>query len=236
MTKIDCRNLACPAPVIEAKKAIEALSNGDSLGILLNSESSKENVLRLLRSLGLSPNLRELDGGEFEIIVSKNEKFTPNAEFKGENSACSSLKSQNGEFCSDNATCSGGESVNLKASNPCNSDKNAPCKKILFLKSDSVGNGELGKKLIVGFLDTLKSADNAPSTIICVNEAVLINTEPTHAAHAAMSELANSGIEVISCGSCLEFYGKTKDLKIGRIGNALEILNLLFDKDKVVGL
>ena len=93
MTKIDCRNLACPTPVIEAKKAIEALSNGDSLGILLNSESSKENVLRLLRSLGLSPNLKELDGGEFEIIVSKNEKFTPNAEFKGENSACSSLKS-----------------------------------------------------------------------------------------------------------------------------------------------
>ena len=200
MTRIDCRNLACPTPVLETKKALESLKKGEILSILLNSQASKENVLRFLSSQGLKPEFSEL-GGEFEIKVLK------------ENDAVLSEK----DFA-------------------CNSDKNAPCKKILFLKADSVGNGELGKKLIVGFLDTLKSADNTPSTIICVNEAVLINTNAEHAAHKAMKELENKGIEVISCGSCLEFYGKTKDLKLGRIGNALEILNLLFDKDKVVGL
>lgn len=200
MRKIDCRNLACPTPVLETKKALESLKIGEKLSILLNSQASKENVLRFLSSQGLKPEFSELEG-EFEIVVLK------------ENNELSSEK----DFV-------------------CNSDKNATCKKILFLKADSVGNGELGKKLIVGFLDTLKSADNAPSAIICVNEAVLINTNAEHAAHKAMKELENKGIEVISCGSCLEFYGKTKDLKLGRIGNALEILNLLFDKDKVVGL
>ena len=200
MTKIDCRNLACPTPVLETKKALESLKIGEKLSILLNSQASKENVLRFLSSQGLKPEFSELEG-EFEIVVLK------------ENNKASSEK----DFV-------------------CSGDKNAPCKKILFLKADSVGNGELGKKLIVGFLDTLKSADNAPNTIICVNEAVLINTNAEHAAHKAMKELENKGIEVISCGSCLEFYGKTKDLKLGRIGNALEILNLLFDKDKVVGL
>ena len=200
MRKIDCRNLACPTPVLETKKALESLKIGEKLSILLNSQASKENVLRFLSSQGLKPEFSELEG-EFEIVVLK------------ENNELSKEK----DFA-------------------CNSDKNAPCKKILFLKADSVGNGELGKKLIVGFLDTLKSADNAPNTIICVNEAVLINTNAEHAAHKAMKELENKGIEVISCGSCLEFYGKTKDLKLGRIGNALEILNLLFDKDKVVGL
>ena len=200
MRKIDCRNLACPTPVLETKKALESLKIGEKLSILLNSQASKENVLRFLSSQGLKPEFSELEG-EFEIVVLK------------ENNELSSEK----DFA-------------------CSGDKNAPCKKILFLKADSVGNGELGKKLIVGFLDTLKSADNAPSAIICVNEAVLINTNAEHAAHKAMKELENKGIEVISCGSCLEFYGKTKDLKLGRIGNALEILNLLFDKDKVVGL
>ena len=200
MRKIDCRNLACPTPVLETKKALESLKIGEKLSILLNSQASKENVLRFLSSQGLKPEFSELEG-EFEIVVLK------------ENNEISSEK----DFA-------------------CSSDKNATCKKILFLKADSVGNGELGKKLIVGFLDTLKSADNAPSAIICVNEAVLINTNSEHTAHKAMKELENKGIEVISCGSCLEFYGKTKDLKLGRIGNALEILNLLFDKDKVVGL
>lgn len=200
MRKIDCRNLACPTPVLETKKALESLKIGEKLSILLNSQASKENVLRFLSSQGLKPEFSELEG-EFEIVV---------------------LKENNEASREKNFACSG--------------DKNAPCKKILFLKADSVGNGELGKKLIVGFLDTLKSADNAPSAIICVNEAVLINTNTEHAAHKAMKELENKGIEVISCGSCLEFYGKTKDLKLGRIGNALEILNLLFDKDKVVGL
>lgn len=202
MKELDCRNLACPEPVLKSKKALQDLKIGENLSIKLNSLASKENVARFLRSQGFEPALKEKGDDEFEIIVVKDKEPA-------------------------NALNSNDESENYR----CESGK-----KILFLKSASVGDGELGKKLLMGFLDTLKKADNAPSIIVCVNEAVLINTDSEHFAHKAMKELANKGIEIISCGSCLEFYGKIKDLKTGCIGNALEILNLLFDKDKVVSL
>ena len=203
MKELDCRNLACPEPVLKSKKALQDLKIGENLSIKLNSLASKENVARFLRSQGFEPALKEKGDDEFEIIVVKDKEPA-------------------------NALNSNDESENYR----CESGK-----KILFLKSASVGDGELGKKLLMGFLDTLKKADNAPSIIVCVNEAVLINTNSEHFAHQAMKELANKGIEIINCGSsCLEFYGKIKDLKTGRIGNALEILNLLFDKDKVVSL
>lgn len=212
MKELDCRNLACPEPVLKSKKALQDLKIGENLSIKLNSLASKENVARFLRSQGFEPALKEKGDDEFEIIVVKDKELA------------NALNSNNE---SENYRCESGKKA---------SGKKASGKKILFLKSASVGDGELGKKLLMGFLDTLKKADNAPSIIVCVNEAVLINTNSEHFAHQAMKELANKGIEIISCGSCLEFYGKIKDLKTGRIGNALEILNLLFDKDKVVSL
>ncbi|ECL9128297.1 sulfurtransferase-like selenium metabolism protein YedF, partial [Campylobacter coli] len=51
-----------------------------------------------------------------------------------------------------------------------------------------------------------------------------------------MKELENLGIEIISCGACLEFFNKSKELKIGNIGNAYEILNELFGKAKIITL
>lgn len=107
---------------------------------------------------------------------------------------------------------------------------------ILFLKTDKVGEGELGQNLLVGFLNTLKNLDHAPSKILCVNESVLINVDENHKAHLAMKELENLGIEIISCGTCLEFFNKSKELKIGNIGNAYEILNELFGKAKIITL
>lgn len=172
MKELDCRNLACPEPVLKSKKALQDLKIGENLSIKLNSLASKENVVRFLRSQGFEPALKERGDDEFEIIVVKDKELA------------NALNSNNE---SEIYSCESG-------------------KKILFLKSASVGDGELGKKLLMGFLDTLKKADNAPSIIVCVNEAVLINTNSEHFAYQAMKELANKGIEIINCGSCLEFY------------------------------
>ena len=189
--RINCCNLECPKPIIETKKALQDLKNGEILEILLNSEISKENVLKYLKSLALNPNLSK-ENNNFLISVKK------------ENLSC--------------------ESLNLEQ------------KRVLFLKSDKIGNGELGANLMKGFLSTLKSLDKMPNLILCVNESVLINTDKTHLAYDAMKELENLGVEIISCGSCLEFFNKSKELKIGKIGNAYEILNTLFSEAKIISL
>lgn len=118
----------------------------------------------------------------------------------------------------------------------CTLDSSFSNEKILFLKSDKVGDGELGANLMVGFLGTLKDLKQNITKIICVNESVLMNVDENHKAFNALKELEKLGIEIINCGTCLEYFGKSQELKIGRIDNAFEILNFIFDKDKVVSL
>ncbi|HEC1759141.1 TPA: sulfurtransferase-like selenium metabolism protein YedF [Campylobacter lari] len=191
--KIDCRDLACPRPVIETKKALEELKENENLEILLNSQASKENVMRFLKSLNLEFSVKDLDDESIISIV------------KDGNIAQTQEK-------------------NLQEYN------------VLFLKSDKVGEGELGKNLMLGFLKTLKDLPNKPVKILCVNDSVLMNTDCSHMAFEAMKELENLGVEIYSCGACLEFFGKSKELKIGKIGNAYEILNELFGKAKIISL
>ncbi len=51
--KIDCRDLDCPKPVIEVKKVLQHMQNGQKLKVVLNSKIAKENVIKLVKSLGL---------------------------------------------------------------------------------------------------------------------------------------------------------------------------------------
>lgn len=190
--KIDCRDLACPRPVIETKKALEELSKDENLQILLNSQASKENVMRFLKSLNIEFETKDI---EDESIISIKNK----------------MPLQENQYSNDEFN-------------------------VLFLKSDKVGEGELGQNLMVGFLKTLKDLDNFPKKILCVNNSVLINTDSSHIAFEAMKELEHMGIEIYSCGACLEYFGKTQELKIGKIGNAYEILNELFGKAKIISL
>ena len=47
--QIDCRNLACPEPVIRTKNALDGLKVGEKLEILVNSIAPKENISRFLK-------------------------------------------------------------------------------------------------------------------------------------------------------------------------------------------
>ncbi|EIF4286008.1 sulfurtransferase TusA family protein, partial [Campylobacter coli] len=53
--KIDCRNLSCPQPIVETKNALEKLQENEILEIVLNSIISKNNVVKFLNSLNLTP-------------------------------------------------------------------------------------------------------------------------------------------------------------------------------------
>lgn len=50
---IDCKNLACPEPVIKTKEAYEKLLDNGVLDVELNSYSSIENVKRFAKSQGI---------------------------------------------------------------------------------------------------------------------------------------------------------------------------------------
>ena len=50
---IDCRRLACPLPVVNAKKAAEAMSLGDVLTVLVDNEIAVQNLSRFAEHKGV---------------------------------------------------------------------------------------------------------------------------------------------------------------------------------------
>ena len=68
MRIIDCRNMACPVPVIAAKRAMDE-SEGEAIQIIVNSEASKENITRFASSRRFTSEIIK-SGDEYNIILS----------------------------------------------------------------------------------------------------------------------------------------------------------------------
>ena len=109
--------------------------------------------------------------------------------------------------------------------------------KTLFLKSDKVGEGELGAKLIVGFLKSTLELPKLPRRIVCVNQAVLLTTaEESAPIIEVLKALEAKGVEIYSCGVCLEYFGVSDKLKVGKIGNAYGTIEMLFGGEGTISL
>ena len=78
--QIDCRNLACPEPVIRTKNALEGLKKGEKLEILVNSITPKENISRFLKNQNVEFSI-EQNGAETKITAVKDESKLELANF-----------------------------------------------------------------------------------------------------------------------------------------------------------
>jgi selenium metabolism protein YedF len=109
--------------------------------------------------------------------------------------------------------------------------------KVLFLKDDKVGDNELGSMLVVGFLKSILELPKLPKTIICVNKAVLLTTAKEDSDIITIfRQLEEKGVEIFSCGVCLDFYEVADKLKIGKIGNAYGTVETLFNSEGTISL
>ena len=68
-TVVDARGLSCPQPVIETKKVLSRTDSA-SLEILVDTVTSRENVLRFARSSGWRGDYKDNEGG-FRVILTK---------------------------------------------------------------------------------------------------------------------------------------------------------------------
>jgi hypothetical protein len=53
-----------------------------------------------------------------------------------------------------------------------------------------------------------------PARIICINSGIFLTTEGS-AVLDLMRQLEEQGSEVLSCGTCLDYYGRKDRLRVG---------------------
>ena len=106
---------------------------------------------------------------------------------------------------------------------------------LLYIGADQMGRGseELGKKLLRGFLRTWLDSEQKPWRIIFINSGVRITTLDGEAVEA-LELLAEKGVEILSCGTCLEHFRLRDSLRVGRITNMYEIVETLCAAAQVI--
>lgn len=98
----------------------------------------------------------------------------------------------------------------------------------IAFSSNTMGSGseELGKILMKSFIYTLTEAAPFPSTLIFYNGGVHLTCEGSEVLED-LRRLEDEGVEIISCGTCLDYFGINDKLKVGEISNMYTIYEKL---------
>jgi selenium metabolism protein YedF len=108
---------------------------------------------------------------------------------------------------------------------------------IMLIGSDRLGDGpeDLGRLLMRNFIMTLLELSELPDRMLFVNTGVLLTAAGSEVVEA-LEALGNRGVEVLSCGICLDYFKKKEFLVAGGVTNMLTIAESLLKARLVVRL
>jgi selenium metabolism protein YedF len=108
---------------------------------------------------------------------------------------------------------------------------------VVFVTSNLFGDGDerLGQILMRAFVKTLKELDTQPAKVIFANAGVRLTTSGSDLI-ADLAQLEQGGVEIMSCGTCLDYYHLSDALEVGSVSNMFDIATSLVDADRVVKL
>lgn len=108
---------------------------------------------------------------------------------------------------------------------------------VIAISKDFMGNGseELGKILIKGFVYTSSEYEKLPKTIVFFNSGVKLTCEDSPCIDG-LQKLQDKGVEIISCGTCLDYFKLKEKLLVGEISNMYSIYETLFNAGKVINI
>ena len=188
---IDCRGLACPLPVVNAKKASEELHAGDVLTVLVDNEIAVQNLTRFAEHKGLRVSAEKKSDREYAVIMDISGAAAE--EPKEEEVACVLDTRRKGM--------------------------------LVVLSANVMGTGDpkLGTSLMKAFVFALTKQDQLPDTILCYNTGAHLTCEGADTLED-LKLLESEGVTILTCGTCLDFYGLKEKLAVGGVTNMYDIV------------
>ena len=196
--ELDCRGLACPAPVLQTKDAIET-DHPDIIKVTVDNEASKQNVTRFLKSQSFEVTVQE-EGHDFYVIGRMEGGAVPDAPV--------AEKPETGQN-----------------------------KIMVMVANDCMGHGddELGSKLMVSFLKTLKEMGDELWRLVFVNNGVKLTTGDAEVL-PVLKEYEEQGLQILVCGTCLTHFNLLDEKQVGETTNMLDIVTAMQLADKVINI
>ena len=198
---IDCRGMACPLPVVNAKKAAEELQPGDILKVLVDNEIAVQNLSRFAEHKGFGVSARKNADKEYAVIMAVSGAAA--AEAKAEEIVCAVDSRRKGM--------------------------------LVVLSANTMGNGDpkLGTALMKAFVFALTKQDQLPDTILCYNTGAYLSCEGADTLED-LKLLESEGVTVLTCGTCLDFYGLKEKLAVGGVTNMYDIVERMENAAQII--
>ena len=197
---IDCRGMACPLPVVNAKKASEELQAGDILTVLVDNEVAVQNLQRFASHKGYVSTGEKKSETEYTVVMTITGAGTAASE---EEIACHQDTRRKGM--------------------------------LVVLSANTMGNGDpkLGTALMKAFVFALTKQDQLPDTILCYNSGAYLTCEGSESLED-LQLLESEGVTILTCGTCLDFYGLREKVAVGGITNMYEIVERMEAASQII--
>jgi selenium metabolism protein YedF len=108
-------------------------------------------------------------------------------------------------------------------------------KVVVYINSHLLGKGDetLGSFLMKAFLKTLLDLGTQPNRLILINSGVQLAAEDSKVLES-LQGLSEKGVEIVCCGTCIDFYELKGKMKVGVISNMYDIIQSVLEADRVV--
>lgn len=106
---------------------------------------------------------------------------------------------------------------------------------IVVVSSDRMGSGNdaLGKVLIKGFIYAVTQLDVLPKKILFYNGGATLTVEGSDSLEDLKS-LEAQGVEILTCGTCLDYYQLKDKLAVGSVTNMYAIVEAMAEASKII--
>ena len=187
---IDCKGMACPLPVVNAKKAAEELYANDVLTVLVDNEIAVQNLTRFAEHKGFNVSAEKKTDKEYAVIM----------------------------------TISGTVAESTEEAVTCVVDSRRKGM-LVVLSASTMGTGDpkLGASLMKAFVFALTKQDQLPDTILCYNTGAYLTCEEADTIED-LKLMEAEGVTILTCGTCLDFYGLKEKLAVGGVTNMYDIV------------
>ena len=198
---VDCKGMACPLPVVNAKKAAEELKSGDVLTVLVDNEIAVQNLTRFAEHKGFTVSAEKKAEKEYAVIMTVAGAAAE--ESKDEEVACVMDSRRKGM--------------------------------LVVLSGNVMGTGDpkLGTSLMKAFVFALTKQDQLPDTILCYNTGAYLTCEGADTLED-LKLLESEGVTILTCGTCLDFYGLKEKLAVGGVTNMYDIVERMENAAQII--
>ncbi len=203
MITVNAMGDICPIPVVKTKKALGELNGPGEIEVLVDNETAVKNVTKMAKSSGASAESEQLGEKQYRVLITVGEAAE---QLKDGQGAGRKLQTQPDD-ATGCRTCTG---------------------TVVAVGSDRMGEGseELGRILIKSFLFALTQLDDLPDKILFYNGGAKLTVEGSESLED-LKVLEEQGVEIMTCGTCLDFYGIKDKLAIGSVTNMYSIVETL---------